>query len=138
MSVSFIAHELEGDEREQIAGCRQRLGAGDSGLLDNGGDIELRQERCEEEDPTTERLEALVSACGNSDGLRGRRNKSVGDGPADLERCPARKAREAFLGEDAFDGADADVDVLTGEQLDDVAGREVLLTPVTDLGADVG
>lgn len=105
---------------------------GQAGLADDLCDAELGEERGEEKDAGGGTVETLAGDLRQRDGSGDLGDLCPFDRAADLQSGAAGKAREALLGEDPLDGADADVRAVLGEELGDLAGREVLAAPGAD------
>ena len=129
------APELEGEQGEGGAVGGDAVGAGEAGLLDERGEVELDEGGQEEEEAAEGGAEG---AGGEVAGVAGGEGAGEDLGGEDLGGGAAREAGQAGLVEDFGDGGDAGGGVLAIELLGDLGSGEVAGTESEDTQAELG
>ena len=138
MGIALGAEQLEGHKREKIAECRDHLRSGQSGLFHYLGQIELFDERSEEENAGSLGFKRFLSNIGQSDLLSDCGYLGAFDSHSQLEPRSARKPRVPLFSQDPFNRTDRDLNAFFGQKVRDFSSRQAVLSPIADFSPGVG
>jgi hypothetical protein len=138
MGVTLSAEKLEGHKREKVAECGDDFGSRQSGLLHHLGQVELFDERGEEENSSSLGVKGLLRNISELGPLSDGRHPGTLNRPSKLKSSSTRQSRIAFFSQNPFDSADRNLHPFFGQKLSNFSGRQAMFSPIADFGPGSG